>query len=236
MVDGDIPKEIADYLSQQEKSDKRVTCYNSPGSPKGLARGLNRLINTAIESGGYEYFARMDADDVCKIDRFEKQIAFLECHEDISVLGTACEEIDKDGNVIYFKRLPEKNEDLVNRIIKRSPFIHPSVIFRGTVFDSGIRYSEKTHLSEDTELWFTLLKHGFKFANLQDSLIEYRVTSDLYKRRSTFKKGYSEFRAKLRAMKILKMQTPKNYLYALFGLALRTSPGFLVKLAYRYLR
>ena len=109
-------------------------------------------------------------------------------------------------------------------------------MFRSKVFEEGIRYPTKSHLSEDIILWINLAEKDFKFANIQYPLIEYRVTEGMYLRRSTLKKGVSEFKARLSAMRRLHMVSMKNIIYALLHLVLRVSPSFVVKWAYNNFR
>ena len=61
-----------------------------------------------------EFVARMDADDVSHTDRFEKQVAYLQNHPEVGVLGTQIRPIDADGEQItrgqYHK--PETHADI----------------------------------------------------------------------------------------------------------------------------
>ena len=48
-----------------------------------------------------EYVARMDADDICALDRFEKQIQFLDSHPEIDIVGSQA--------TIFLMTKPEEN-------------------------------------------------------------------------------------------------------------------------------
>ena len=50
--------------------------------------GLMTALNTGIRQSQSELIARMDADDICRPRRFEKQVAYLETHPEVSVCGT----------------------------------------------------------------------------------------------------------------------------------------------------
>ena len=53
-------------------------------------RGLAMRLNEAIGLARSKYFARMDQDDICHPERFERQVAFLSSHPDIHLVGTKC--------------------------------------------------------------------------------------------------------------------------------------------------
>lgn len=53
---------------------------------RGLACTLNDMLDKCFKEG-YEYVARMDADDISLTNRLEKQMDFLHSHPDIDVVG-----------------------------------------------------------------------------------------------------------------------------------------------------
>lgn len=52
-----------------------------------INRGLTYCLNFALEKSAGEFVARMDADDICRVGRFEKQLAFLNGHPDYAFTG-----------------------------------------------------------------------------------------------------------------------------------------------------
>lgn len=61
-----------------QKKDKRIKIINHAQN-KGLVNSLNDGIS--IAKG--EYIARMDGDDICVFNRFEKQIIFLKNNPEV---------------------------------------------------------------------------------------------------------------------------------------------------------
>ncbi|WPM86016.1 glycosyltransferase [Apirhabdus apintestini] len=57
--------------------------------------GLGKALNHGIDFCRNEIILRMDTDDVCVNDRFEKQINFLERNPAIALLGGAIDEYDE---------------------------------------------------------------------------------------------------------------------------------------------
>ena len=89
--DGHIKDDVDSYLSSLE--DDRIKIYKRSEN-KGLAQSLNDLLNIVMPLG-YEFIARMDADDICDICRFERQLEYLKNHPDIECLGTFATRIER---------------------------------------------------------------------------------------------------------------------------------------------
>ncbi|EIH9539828.1 MULTISPECIES: glycosyltransferase [Enterobacteriaceae] len=200
----------------------------------GLARSMNELLDYIMTGlTNIKYIARMDADDVAHLDRIKKQIDFLELHNDVSVLGTACKEFGIYNKII--KKL-ETDEEIKQDIIRVTPFIHPSVIFRVNVFFDGFRYPTQTVLSEDLGFWLVLCLNGYKFANLNDILLDYRLTSSTLKRRIGLRKASSELKERFEFVLISKQRVCINVCFIIGHFFIRLMPISVVKVLYKILR
>ena len=149
--------------------DKRIKLYKNKYN-----RGLIYCLNKALSKSKGQFIARMDADDVCELDRFEKQINFFIENKEVSVLGTAVKLID-NNNRVYKKYSYPLNDNF----IKWSMFFfcsicHPSVMIRSFVIKKVNGYNSKSKFAEDYDLWIRLIKKKYKFSNLQDSLLKLR--------------------------------------------------------------
>ena len=87
-VDGPVGNDLAACLKEYEQK-ANVFIQWFPEN-RGLAIVLNDLLDICFKEG-YEYIARMDADDISTPDRFEKQMAYLQIHPEIDVVGGAIE-------------------------------------------------------------------------------------------------------------------------------------------------
>ena len=63
-------------------------------------------MNEQISLAKGKYFVRMDADDIMFPDRLEKQINYLESHENIDVLGADVVIIDDKNAIIGYRKSP----------------------------------------------------------------------------------------------------------------------------------
>ena len=156
--------------------------------------GLGTALNEGLRHCSYDIVARMDSDDVCKPDRFEKQIGYMNQHPEIDVCSAWIDEFQTDiSNRISTKRLPETNNEIFEYGKRRCPINHPVSVFRKcAVFAAGgyLPYP----LFEDYYLWARMLVRGAKFYNFQESLLWFRTTPSMFKRRGGWDYAITEIR------------------------------------------
>lgn len=157
--DGSSNKAEEVILSYKDKRIKYIKQEN-----QGLAKSLNNGLK--IAQG--EYIARMDADDISLPERFEKQIAFLEKHPDISLVGSSYEMFPDEKLVLH----PETVRYI--DLIKGCYIAHPTVMFRREDFEKhNLKYNETFKAAQDYDLWSRAIRY-IKMANLQEVLLKYR--------------------------------------------------------------
>ncbi len=49
--------------------------------------GLGSALNEGLKHCSYDWVFRMDTDDICTPDRFNKQLSYIDLHPDIVLLG-----------------------------------------------------------------------------------------------------------------------------------------------------
>jgi glycosyltransferase involved in cell wall biosynthesis len=232
VFDGPVSEDIDSYVSGL--TDERIRFFRL-GKNGGLAAAMNFLLEKVLAETKYQYIARMDADDVSMPERFEKQREYLINNLDITVLGSWYEEIDDEGKHLAFRRLPTDHESLRKRYFTRTPFAHPSVMFRRELIEKAGYYPTDTILMEDNVLWGRALKEGLKFSNIQENLMKFRITNDFFKRRSGLKYGGNYIITKLRSNRNLRAP---GYIYPfVVGVGLfKVFPPFISKSAYHFQR
>ncbi|HCR3215046.1 glycosyltransferase [Providencia rettgeri] len=230
--DGIVTASLQKILDEYATSGKIK--YYSRDKNEGLASSLNYLIDIVVNKN-YDYIARMDSDDISHPNRLERQLEYFNSHKHIDICGTFCREFGA-SYALQQKILPTSHEKLIKFSIARCPFIHPSVMFRAKIFDLGHRYPTNTQLTEDMAFWFELLKYQFKFGNINEVLIDYRVTEDTVTRRQGMNKAWSEFSIRLKHMFILRQVSISNFLLVSSRLFFHILPSPVIKLAYKFIR
>lgn len=124
----------------------------------------------------------MDSDDISAPDRMEKQLRIIR-KKDVHIVGSNIVEFTGDiSNTKTSRIVPENNKDIISFAKKRSPFNHPSVMYKkSAVVDAG--FYEDYRFFEDYNLWVTMLHKGYQGYNIQEILLYMRGGEDMYQRR-----------------------------------------------------
>jgi len=234
-LDGPVTPEQELILKGFEgKFDINIVHYQEN---RGMAAVLNDLLALAF-SEGYEFIARMDADDISLPERIEKQMLFLEQNPEIDVVGGANQRIDANDKLLdRFVYSPLTPEDCYKTFSRRTPLCHPSVLFRKRYFDkAGCMYRPEYRNSQDVMLWYDGLMKGVKMANIQDVILYFRVTDDLIaKRRNGWNRAKRQLVDRLKINRDLKYGFSAN-VYAFIIFLYMLSPKWLRSIAFKKMR
>ncbi|KUR80299.1 glycosyltransferase [Novosphingobium sp. Fuku2-ISO-50] len=139
-------------------------------------RGLVASLNELLAVSRAPLIARMDADDLCLPERFAHQIAFLDDHPEIGVLGSWTDDID-ETDAPYRVDAPDHpidHEGFLAAIDAGHPLLcHPAVMFRRELVLSVGGYHPAFRHCEDLDLWLRLASVT-RVANLPERLLRYR--------------------------------------------------------------
>jgi glycosyltransferase involved in cell wall biosynthesis/GT2 family glycosyltransferase len=149
-------------------SDPRIKIINNE---KNI--GLTKSLNIALKSARGEYIARMDGDDISHPLRFEKQVAFLEKHQECLVLGTFMHMIDENGNKIGLWGRYENFEDIKTGLLIQNEIGHGSTMLRRSAIEKVGYYDENFLYAQDYDLWLRLSEIG-ELRNLPEKLYSLR--------------------------------------------------------------
>lgn len=158
--------------------------------------GLSKALNRCVAASRGEYLARMDADDIALPERLSRQVAFLDGRPEVGWCGCGIDFFD-DGGVWGKLQYPES--PVAKDYLLRSPFAHPTVVFRAELLRSAGIYEEDPRIgrSEDYDLFMRLYAMGHRGYNLPDRLFLYREERGSLKRRK-FRYALTEARVRYR--------------------------------------
>ena len=153
-------------LEELQKKDERIHVIDM-NSNVGAAKARNAGTNAATG----KYLAFLDADDLWRSEKLEHEIAFLKEHEAVFVF-TGYEFGDENakptGKIVHVPATMNHKQAMKN-----------TTIFTSTVmFDLSVLGKEKLMMpvikSEDTALWWSVLKDGHTAYGLNENLVIYR--------------------------------------------------------------
>lgn len=198
--------------------------------------GLGDALNIGLSHCQYNWVFRMDTDDNCVYDRFEKQIEYIRANPDIAILGTSIEEFDSSmKESLGHRAVPISNNQIKEYIKRRNPFNHMTVAFRKDVIEKVGSYQHHLYM-EDYNLWIRVISSGYLVANLEEILVHVRGGDSMIKRRKGFLYIKSELTlAKLKIDK--KIDSPLNsYLIFFLRSIPRLLPTLFLSSIYKALR
>lgn len=169
---------IVDDGSREPITHQMLEAANLP-SPFHLIRlpqnrGITEALNTGLhwiqQHAPARYVARLDCSDTCHPERFLRQVAFLDAHPEVGLLGTWCTFETEDGSYSYPYTTPVEHEAILKAMHLRNVFIHPTVMFRTELLEqSGVYPYEYPH-AEDYALFWKMIK-VMKSAILDEYLV-----------------------------------------------------------------
>ena len=230
-VDGPVDSGLKNALENIAKDNRVEIIWFETN--RGLACVLNDLVELSKERA-FDYYARMDADDIALPERFKEQIGFLEEFLEVDVVGGAIEEIDGNDQLRgKHVEYPLTHDECRKFFRYRDCLAHPAVMFRARYFEkvqSG--YRNEYRKNQDTMLWFDGFMNGCVFANLKDTVLHFRVNDDFYNRRNGWKRAKQMLRDRLKMNKALGYDISAN-LFAFAMFCMTVSPAWVKKFLYK---
>jgi hypothetical protein len=167
IIANNCDEDLWEFLSAIE--DERIKLYRT--NIGQLAFNLNYGINL-IKS---DYILRMDADDICFLNRLELTKKQLAAHNYPSVLAGGCQYIDEFDKELFTSENEYLPNEVMNILWKRNPICHPSTaLCRKTLLSVGC-YSWGLN-SEDYDLWLRLVRNGKDIVVCKDMFLKYRLS------------------------------------------------------------
>ena len=135
--------------------------------------GLTKSLNKGLRMARGEYIARMDADDVSMLERLEKEVNFLETHQDYAVVGTFLKVLNEDSKVVGTIEKPIDDDQIKEFLKKDSCIGHGSAMIRKEYLLNVGPYNESIEKAQDYDLWLRI-SEKYKIANIPQCLYMWR--------------------------------------------------------------
>lgn len=174
--------------------DPRLVVISQPHA------GLTVSLNRAIRQSRGELIARMDADDAARPERFARQVAYLDAHSEVGLLGTGSEEITPSGEVVATVVPPATDSEIRQVLIRRNPFVHSSIMARRELIERAGGYDERLPVAQDYDLWMRVAALT-RLANLPESLVRRRLLPGRVSRARDSERLRAEIGVKWRALR-----------------------------------
>jgi glycosyltransferase involved in cell wall biosynthesis len=143
-------------------------------------RGLIATLNAGVQLAAADILIRMDADDICRPDRFARQMAYMDAHPECVALGSRVMLIDAEGwpiSEFFGQELEHDAIDAAHLAGRGGSICHPTAVIRkAAVLHIGGYRPDYPH-SEDYDLFLRLAEIG-ALANLPEVLLDYRQHAD----------------------------------------------------------
>lgn len=169
MVDDQSSDKSAELIKRYQEEHPEIIYYLQPQN-----MGAGHARNKALELAKGQYVAFLDADDVWKPEKVEKQINLMR-EKNGSFCFTAIEMIDGEDNVIKPKR--KVREKIDYKFLLSNTMIPTSSV----VVDRIVIGDFRMHLrrgGQDYATWLKLLRDGSTAYGIDEALVGYRIDGE----------------------------------------------------------
>lgn len=152
--------------------DPRIVVVENDGNI-----GLTRSLNRGIRASRAPLIARQDADDVSLPRRLEKQVAYLEDHQSVGLVGCGSKWVDGENRLIREWQPVTDPTEIQQVLLSSVPFLHGTFMFRRACLPDSVGYDEGIPVAQDCDLLLRLSER-WDVANLSEVLYVHRRHED----------------------------------------------------------
>lgn len=183
MEDGELTENLYEVLNRYKEEHPSV--IKSVKLEKNV--GLGKALEIGVTRCSFDLIARMDSDDICHPERFEKQVSYMKDHPTVDVVGTWIGEFSEKVEVIdTIRKVPITSKEVVTYAKKRNPLNHMTVMYRKKSVLAAGNYKPMLW-NEDYYLWVRMLVQGMEIVNIPEVLVYARTGNEMFKRRGGLK-------------------------------------------------
>ena len=163
--------------------DKRIRYFSFEEN-----QGVGAALHFGLSKARGEYIAKVDADDISRIDRFEMQLNYLLSNPYIDLVHSYVNYLSNEVSVLNSQRFKHLQSTYLNQIKRLSTpkdfsiainwfccIIHSTMMVRSHVATS-ISYSSDFRTGEDYDFFYRLNKLGCKIDIIPEPLVDVRVS------------------------------------------------------------
>jgi len=152
--------------------DDRVAIYDNERNI-----GQTKSLNIGLKLAKGKYIARIDADDVAFPIWLEKLVGFIRKHPEYAAVSPGVIIIDSVDKRKKIRRVPASFHEIIFHIFYNSPMNHVSVLMNKDLILGHGGYDETFKVTQDYELWSSLVRNNYSITNISDILMSCRVHS-----------------------------------------------------------
>ncbi|WP_061019349.1 glycosyltransferase [Vibrio splendidus] len=198
--------------------------------PKNV--GLGEALNSGLKECSYDLVVRVDTDDINHLDRFAKQVTYMDSNIDVAALSCNINEFETDPKSPSRIRTVPSSNKIKAYSLKRNPINHMAVIFqKKAIIDAGSY--QHLHFMEDYYLWLRLQAKGYSLANENTILVSARVGNGMLERRRGLKYARSEIKIMFLMYQLKLTKNPATFIYFITRALIRLLPTSILSKIYQ---
>lgn len=156
------------HLEKYAVRDHRIRLVRNACN-QDIAAARNKLIGLSRGT----YIAWQDADDVSYPDRITLQVAHLDAHPEVGIVGGQLYACLEEAGKRSYKAFPLDDATLRRKIFRYMAVAQPAAMIRRSVFERVGEYDPRYPPSEDLDMLFRIGEQ-FEFANVSQPVLLYR--------------------------------------------------------------
>lgn len=168
VVDDGSTDGTLERLRELASQDRRVRVF-SPGR-----LGVAAAYNFGVAQATGEFIARQDFDDRSYPDRLRLQVAYLDAHPEVGVVGGAYLLVDERRGERYVRMPPTEHAAIILAMARYVPVAHTTAMYRRRAWAEASGYPLANNLI-DLRFYLRVAKLGWRFGNLPDVVGEHYV-------------------------------------------------------------
>ena len=136
--------------------------------------GAAAAYNYGVEQAVGEYVARQDFDDRSYPDRLRLQVALLDAHPEVGIVGGYYRLVDERRGERYVRMPPTEHAAIIAAMARNVPIAHTTATFRRRAWVEAGGYPIVNNLI-DLRFYLRVAKLGWRFANVPEVVGEHYV-------------------------------------------------------------